>query len=189
MTQLILLRHGVTDWNLTGRYQGQADPPLNAEGRRQAEALANQLAGLRLEAIYSSDLRRAYDTAQTVAARLRLAVTVEPRLREVNQGAWEGMVHADILAQYPQEWAARERDPLHSRPPGGESVVEVATRVWAAAADIAREHPAGLVLVVSHGLALACLLVKAWALPLAEARLHIPENATPIPIVWSAQPT
>lgn len=184
MTALILARHGVTDWNLLGRYQGQADPPLNSAGRQQAATLAGQLAGTPLEAIYTSDLRRAYDTAQIVAARLGLPVSVDPRLREINQGAWEGLLHADVLAQYPREWAARVGDPLHSRPPGGESVTDVARRVWAAADDIARACRAGPVLIVSHGLALACLLVKAWSLPLAEARQHIPDNAAPISVAW-----
>ena len=186
MTQLILARHGATDWNLAGRYQGQADPPLNALGRQQAEALADVLAAAPLAAIYSSDLQRAHDTAQAVAARHGLAVRVEPRLREVNQGAWEGMLHADILAGYPEEWAARERDPLHARAPGGESVAEVAARVIAAADDIARRRPAGPVLVVSHGLALACLLCEARNLPLQDAREHIPDNAVPLPISWPA---
>jgi broad specificity phosphatase PhoE len=189
MTKFILVRHGVTDWNVAGRYQGHADPPLNTLGRRQAQALAEQLAGQPLKAIYSSDLQRALDTAQAVAARHGLTVTVEPRLPEVNQGEWEGMLHADILAGYPEEWAARETDPLHSRSPGGESVAEVAARTWAAADDIARAHPAGPVLVVSHGLALACLLCKAHCLPVLEARKHIPENATPLEITWKVVET
>ncbi len=184
MARFILARHGVTDWNLAGRYQGQADPPLNATGHQQAQALADKLAGEPLEAIYSSDLQRAFHTALPIAERLGLTVNVEPRLREVNQGEWEGMLHPDILARYPEEWAARQRDPLHSRSPGGESVHEVSARVWAAADDIARAHPAGPVLIVSHGLALACLLCKARGLPVAQARDHIPENATPIPVEW-----
>jgi broad specificity phosphatase PhoE len=182
----ILARHGVTDWNLAGRYQGQADPPLNEAGRRQARALAEQLAGEPIRAIYSSDLQRAYDTAQAAAERLGLPVTVEPRLREVNQGEWEGMLHPDILARYPEAWAERERDPLHSRSPGGESVFEVSARVWSAAADIARAHPDGLVLIVSHGLALACLYCKAHGLPVEQARNHIPPNATPLRVNWPA---
>jgi broad specificity phosphatase PhoE len=186
LTQFILVRHGATEWNETGRYQGQADPPLNEAGRRQAELLAEQLAGAPVQAVYSSDLRRACHTARAAAARLGLPVNVEPRLREVSQGAWEGMLHADILAQYPQEWAARQADPLHGRPPGGESVAEVAARALAAAGDIARAHPEGPVLIVSHGLTLAVLLCMARGLPLETARDHIPENATPIYIKWES---
>jgi broad specificity phosphatase PhoE len=187
-TRLILVRHGQTDWNLAGRFQGQADPPLNAVGRQQAEALAESLAAGSVAAIYSSDLQRAFDTADIVARRLGLTVQVDPRLREVNQGLWEGMLLADILTRYPDEWAARERDPLRARPPGpgGESIVDVAARTWPAADDIARAHAAGPVLIVSHGLSLATLLCRALDRPLVEARQHIPENAVPILIDWAA---
>ena len=187
MTRLILARHGVTEWNIAGRFQGQADPPLTAAGWQQAESLAEVLAASDIQAVYSSDLQRAYNTAQAVAKRLGLPVQVDRRLREVSQGVWEGMLHADILAQYAAEWAAREQDPLHNRPPGGESVAEVAARTWAAADEIARLHAAGPVLVVSHGLSLATLICRALGRPLAEARHHIPENAVPVPIDWTAR--
>ena len=87
-TRLWLIRHGETDWNVEGRWQGQTPhaPPLNAAGRAQAEAVAGQLNGHVFDAIYSSDLLRAIQTAEIVAARLGLRVRVEPRLREVNQG-------------------------------------------------------------------------------------------------------
>ncbi|MBW7884243.1 MAG: histidine phosphatase family protein [Caldilineaceae bacterium] len=184
MTQLWLVRHGQTDWNLQGRYQGQADPPLNENGVRQAQAVAEQLAGHHFEAIYSSDLRRAYDTALAIASRLEMEVTVVPGLREVNQGAWEGMLSVDIQAQYPDVWAWRERDPLHARPPGGESLHEVAQRVWAAVDEIVAQAAGGPLLIVSHGLALATLICRANQYPLIEAFNKIPDNARPHIIDW-----
>jgi broad specificity phosphatase PhoE len=184
MTHLVLVRHGETDWNVTGRFQGQADPPLNANGREQARALAEQLALSRIDAIYSSDLQRAYDTARIVADRVGLTVIIDPRLREVSQGAWEGVVLADILARYPREWAMREQDPLHSRPPGGESVAEVAQRASAAADAIAIAHPNGRVVVVTHGLTQATLMCLGSGLSLATARSHIQPNATLLEISW-----
>ncbi len=186
MTHLILVRHGQTDWNVAGRWQGQADPPLNERGREQARGLPGRLDGQPLEAIYTSDLQRARDTAAAVAEAFGLPLRVEKRLREINQGEWEGMLGVDIAEQYPEAWEARRVDPLHARPPGGESVVEVAERVWAAIDDITRAHPAGPVLIVSHGLALATVLCRVEKRPLLDARDLIPDNATPLDVEWPA---
>ena len=187
MTRLWLIRHGETDWNIEGRWQGQAPhaPPLNAAGRAQSEALVEQLNSHVFDALYSSDLLRAAQTAAIVGARLGLRVQVEPRLREINQGEWEGMLGRDIARVYPAAWAARERDPASARPPSGESVVEVAARAWAAADAITRQHPGGAVLVVSHGLLLATLICRARGLPLRDAHSLIPANARPDIIDWS----
>ena len=187
MTRLWLVRHGETDWNIEGRWQGQAPhaPPLNAAGHTQSESLAEQLNSHIFDTLYSSDLLRAIQTAEIVGARLDLRVQVEPRLREINQGEWEGMLGSDIARLYPAQWAARERDPLNAHPPGGESVVEVAARAWAAAADIARRHLGGAALVVSHGLLLATLICRARGLPLQNAFTLIPVNARPEIIDWS----
>lgn len=187
MTRLWLIRHGQTDWNVAGRWQGQSPdaPSLNAAGRAQAEALAAQLAGRGFDALYSSDLPRAWDTARAIAARNGQAIRPEPRLREVNLGAWEGLLADEIARRYPQELAERERDPVRARAPGGETVAEVAVRVWAAADDIARRHPEGDVLIVSHGLALATLLSCAQGRRLDEAHRLIPDNAQPIMVNWS----
>ena len=185
MTRLILIRHAETDWNVEGRWQGQADPPLNAVGRAQAEGLAAGLAGQRFEAIYSSDLQRACETAEIVAASLGLTVTPDARLREIHQGVWEGLLATDVEARYPNELAARRSDPIGGRAPGGESVAEVAARVWAAADDIARRHPLGPVIIISHGLALATLLCRTRGIGLERARELIPENAKPETIEWT----
>jgi alpha-ribazole phosphatase len=187
MTQLWLIRHGQTDWNLEGRYQGQADPPLNATGQAQAEALAAHLDGRRFEAIYSSDLQRARATAEAIADRHGLPLKLDARLREIHQGEWDGLRVTEIMARYPREWAARESNPAEARPPGGESPREVAGRVWAAADDIARTHPGGRVLVVSHGFSLATLLCRARGLPLGRAFDLILDNARPEVIEWIPQ--
>ncbi len=186
---LWLVRHGETDWNLEGRYQGQADPPLNARGRLQAELLADELAGKVFAGIYSSDLQRAHMTAKTIAERLGLEVQVEPRLREVNQGAWEGMLTADIRSQYAKAWADRQRDPRYFQPPGGESQHQVATRLRSAVDDIVLQNPSGPLLVVSHGLALASLICMVDDLPLTQAFERIPDNARPYIIHWNLAET
>jgi alpha-ribazole phosphatase len=186
MMELWLVRHGQTDWNLQGRYQGHTDLPLNAQGLRQADDLAARLRGAEFTAIYSSDLQRAYATAQAIAGDRRQPVTVDPRLREANLGVWEGMVVADIMHEYPDAWAWRQRDPVHARPPGGESLLELAARVAAAVDDLAERHAGGPLLVVAHGLALATLVCRAHGHDLGRAYDLIPENAHPLVIDWPA---
>jgi broad specificity phosphatase PhoE len=101
MTSFWLIRHGQTDWNLSGRWQGQAEqaPGLNSTGRAQALAVSKLLPNMNFSAIYSSDLLRARQTAELLAIPQGLTVKLEPRLREMNLGAWEGMLSSDIEAQ------------------------------------------------------------------------------------------
>jgi broad specificity phosphatase PhoE len=186
VTRLWLVRHGQTDWNLQGRYQGQADPPMNAAGWDQARMLVPLLAGIPIAAIYSSDLQRAVDTASVVADHLGLPVMRHAGLREVRLGRWEGMLFTDIQAEYADEWLDRQRDPLHARPPEGESLAEVAERVSAAADAIARAHPGADVLIVAHGLSLATLLCRGRGLPLAQAYDLVPDNACIETVEWEA---
>ncbi|OIN86944.1 MAG: hypothetical protein COS37_03945 [Anaerolineae bacterium CG03_land_8_20_14_0_80_58_20] len=186
MTELWLIRHGQTDWNLTGRWQGQAPhaPGLNDMGRAQTLALLDQLQDVDFSAIYSSDLPRARQTAGLVAEPLGLTVTSEPRLREMNLGAWEGMLSSDIEIQYPHELEERKRDPFHARTPNGESPLEVAERVIAAVDEIAGKYPNASVLIVSHGVPLAVIICHAQGFPLDEVYEHVPENAKPYRVEW-----
>jgi alpha-ribazole phosphatase len=187
MTKLCLIRHGQTDWNLEGRYQGQSDVPLNETGRAQACALAGKLAGHSFDAVYASDLSRARETAEIVAAALHMPVRLETRLREINQGEWEGQLVDDIKARYADLWQQRSADPASIRPPQGETVGEVAARVSAALEEISRAHPQGSVLVVSHGLSLATVLCKARGIPVGQAYTVIPDNAEPLWVEWGNQ--
>jgi broad specificity phosphatase PhoE len=189
MTELWLVRHGQTDWNLQGRYQGQADPPLNETGLAQADRAAEVLAGGRYAAVYSSDLERARVTAEAIGRRLGMAVRIDPRLREINQGAWEGLLVTEIQERYPVEWEVRQRDRLNFRAPGGgESVQDVAARIWAAVDDLAARHPHESLILVSHGLALATILCRVQGLPLAHARELIPDNAQAHRVDWGVEP-
>lgn len=101
MTTIFLARHGQTDWNAEHRWQGHADPPLNERGRAEAQALAESLVSRGIEAIYSSDLARARETAELVGARLGLQVTLDTRLREVDVGEWSGLTTPEIEQLYP----------------------------------------------------------------------------------------
>ena len=147
MTTLILARHGETDWNRYGRFQGHADPPLNERGREQARALAALLDDEPLEAIYSSDLRRAHETAQIVAARKGLSVIVDWELRERDVGPWAGLTLSEIEERFPEQIRLWREGTISA----GESCESLSKRVVAAARRIAHAHPDGHVLVVTHG--------------------------------------
>jgi 2,3-bisphosphoglycerate-dependent phosphoglycerate mutase len=148
---LLLARHGQTDDNLEPlRAQGFRDTPLNAVGRRQAQELAEQVAGeLQIASLWSSDLSRALETARTVGDRIGLEPRLEPRLREGNRGDWEGRLFVDIEREDPERYAAWLHAGAEFRFPGGESLQEHADRVWAALEEI---HAAGPLpaLVVCH---------------------------------------
>jgi broad specificity phosphatase PhoE len=184
MTELWLVRHGQTDWNLEGRYQGHYDIPLNAVGLQQASRLAEKLAGESFDAIYCSDLLRARVTAETVAERLSMPVILLPGLREINQGDWQGRYLADVRAEFGEPNPNAGEEMLHERAPGGESVAEVAARLKLAADGIAAAHPAGKVLVVTHGLALATLVCQARNIPLQQVYQQIPDNTVVAVINW-----
>lgn len=186
MTELWLVRHGQTDWNLAGRWQGQAldAPGLNATGRLQALGAFEKMGGINFSAIYSSDLLRARQTAEMIAVHFGLPVILESRLREINLGVWEGMLSEDIEAQYPKELAARARDPFNSPAPNGESLSEVAERVLKAINEIADSHHEKPVLVVAHGVSLAIIICHANGIPAADIYNHIPANAQPYYVQW-----
>jgi len=135
VTELLLARHGETEWNRERRWQGHADPPLNDAGRAQARELAEGLVGERLEAIYSSDLRRAYETAEIAGAHLGVPVTSDPDLREIDVGSWSGLT----------------REQLEGRVWDGETTDAHADRVLRVVRRIIELHPEGRVLIVTHG--------------------------------------
>jgi broad specificity phosphatase PhoE len=149
--RLYLARHGETDDNREPiRVQGFTDTPLNDTGRRQAHELADRVQGLGLHSLWSSDLRRARETAEIVGERLGLPVRLDSRLREANRGEWEGRRFIDIERESPECYAAWRRAGEQFRFPGGESLREQSDRVAASLDDIrgAEELPA---LVVCHG--------------------------------------
>lgn len=187
MREFWLLRHGQTDWNLQGRWQGQASfaPGLNETGFAQARRAAELLAGVPLAAVYSSDLLRARQTAEAIAEKQGLTVLVDQRLREMNLGEWEGLFSDEVQARYAKELEERSRNPLHARPPQGETLAEVARRVRAAVYDMARSPVPGPILIVSHGLTLGVLICMFSRFPIEQAYARIPENAKPHRIEWN----
>ena len=150
MIRLILIRHGETIWNAEDRIQGQIDIPLNETGWRQAQALAVWLAGDTFDAIYSSDLRRALDTAAAIARPHALDVIPDPRLRQSAKGVWEGLTWDEITARYPEQVAAWEAN--HDMlPPGGETGAAYVGRLREFLGDMTARHTGQTVLAVGHG--------------------------------------
>ena len=149
MTELLLVRHGETDWNRDRRFQGHADPPLNEMGREQAHALAAELAGERIELVYTSDLCRARETAEIVAASLGADVVALRDLREIDVGEWEGLTWPEIEERYPEGARAWHEQGFGWE--AGETYDELGERVVAALRRIAADHPEQRVLVVGHG--------------------------------------
>lgn len=183
MTTLLLIRHGQTAWNLAGKYTGQADISLNDTGRAQAARLVEQLTQMPIDAIYTSDLDRAVETANIVSAGCfdkygdAVPVQTDDRLREISQGVWEGMHFEEIKRRFGDEFAAREANPLEVSAPDGETVGEVRQRVLAAVHDICQAFENGRIVIVGHGLALA--IIRGWLLqnPIEDVWSLIPPNA------------
>jgi broad specificity phosphatase PhoE len=160
MTRLILIRHGETDWNVAGRYQGQANPPLNARGLQQARELAEKLLTLELDLLYTSPLQRAAQTARIIASRLEIPLHFEPRLVEIHQGDWQGRLRAEIQALYPQLFMRWETEPWQVSPPNGETLFEVQARLDAALGSILKRHPGACIGLVTHRIPIALIKLR-----------------------------
>ncbi|HEY3338797.1 MAG TPA: histidine phosphatase family protein [Propionicimonas sp.] len=169
---IVLLRHGVTDWNDGGRFQGHADIPLNDAGREQAIAAGELLRGAGITRAVSSDLSRASETARLVTAGWGVGVEVDARLREVNVGSWAGMNIDDIGRDVPDFWPAIREGRDFRRSPTGESATEAGRRVALAVLDHAEAADDGeVLLVVGHGLSLRVAALLLMGLDYSHARL------------------
>lgn len=171
--RVLVARHGQTDWNLEGRYQGHGDPPLNEQGREQAVALADELSGQGVTHVTSSDLQRARETAAVLAARAGLEAHTCRAFREVDLGTWEGLTEAEVNQRHPaqlQAWKAGD----DVRRGGGERESEAAQR-FVAGLDRLLEGTGGSAtpLVVAHGL----VLRRAMERLVADGRLTLPGPA------------
>ncbi|MCS6798728.1 MAG: histidine phosphatase family protein [Myxococcota bacterium] len=165
--RLLLVRHGETEANVAGRWQGQGDSPLSARGEQQARALAARLRGERIDAVVSSDLGRAARTAEALGR----PVERDPRWREIDVGAWEGLDRHQVAERFPDEVKALRAGRDDVRIGGGESWQQVRERVGAAFESLrARFGPDAHVLVVAHGGVLSELLARLLGLDRARPR-------------------
>ena len=163
------VRHGESLYNAEGRVQGQSDVPLSDLGRRQGEAAAGALAGLDIDALYSSPLRRAIQTAECVAARLGLEIRTDPRLKEVDAGVFQDKLRTDLAELYPEDLARWTSGDPDFTIPGGESRRALAQR-GCQALEAIRQAGHERVAVVSHGRLLVVTL---------EAMADFPEGRSP----------
>jgi glucosyl-3-phosphoglycerate phosphatase len=170
--RLVLWRHGRTEWNATGRFQGQADIGLDSVGREEAVRAAQVLATFHPAALYSSDLARAYQTAIPLAELVNLPIQTDKRLREIHVGSWEGLLGSEIRAQDPELAERLRRGEDVRRSPTGESPSEVAERMAEVLRDIAEAAPDGsTVIAVTHGLAARVGSCRFVGLPFEHWRL------------------
>lgn len=169
MAVVLLARHGETDWNAENRFQGHADRPLTERGRAQADALAARLADVTLAAVYASDLRRARETAERVAARHRLPVHARPALREVDVGSWTGLSTAEARDRFPdafRRWHEHGRAAWED----GETYEQMRDRALTAVFQIAAAHSGSVALAVTHGGTIRALLATAAGMDLGDYR-------------------
>ena len=149
--QIVLVRHGATDWNLQGRCQGSSDRHLSEVGIRQAEQIAALFSNEEIHAIYSSHLQRARQTAALISQPHDLPVLIEEELRELDHGELEGLTFNEIKSKYGEFLTRWRSEPADIRVPGGERLADVAERAWNGLNEIVRRHPdAQRILVVSH---------------------------------------
>jgi broad specificity phosphatase PhoE len=149
--EVILVRHGATDWNIAGRCQGSSDRELSETGVRQAQALAERLSAEKISAVYSSALLRAWNTAQVISRPHGLAVRIDHDVRELDHGALEGLTFEEIKQQYPDFIQRWRTEPADLQIPGGERLSEVQQRALTALERIAAAHQdSERVVVVSH---------------------------------------
>jgi len=169
-THLIAIRHGETEWNREGRYQGHLNSALNREGLAQAQALGERLAEVRFDLLFSSDLGRALQTASAIALRSGHEVVVDSRLRERSMGIFQGLTATEAQARYPAEYARfRSHDPDYIIP-GGESMRQLLERSVACFTELAERHSGSTLAAVTHGGVLAMLYRNARAMPLEAER-------------------
>ncbi len=163
-TRLFAVRHGATEYSRGRRFAGSRDVPLTTDGRLQAEAVAQSLAGTGLAAVYTSPLERARVCAELIAKPHRLEPRLEPAFREMAFGEWEGLTRDELAARWPGEAAAWRATPHRVAPPAGETLPEVAARVGAAVVRLVTAHAGETVALVSHAVVVRLIVLAALGL-------------------------
>lgn len=170
MTRLLIVRHGETDWNREGRWQGHAGPGLNDLGRRQAAAIAARLVHEAPAALVSSDLARAIETAAAIGERSGLEARIDPRLREVDVGEWSSLTRAEVAERYPEAYRQWEHG-RNAGYPGGETLQELQERCQAAVDDLLEREDGRTTVVVAHGGSIRAMIGSVLDLDAGRLRL------------------
>lgn len=186
-TRIIAIRHGETAWNVDTRIQGQLDIPLNTMGRWQASRVAQALAEESIQAIYASDLLRAWETAGAIAQATGLPLQANEGLRERGFGDFQGKTFAEIEALWPEQsrqWRARHPE---WAPPGGESLIALRARIVAAASELAARHLGEQIVLVAHGGVMDVLYRAATGQPEQAPRSWQLGNAAINRLLWTPE--
>lgn len=179
MTTIYLVRHGQSEANLKDIFLGQKNLDLTDLGHKQAQKTADYLKNIHIDKIYSSDLTRAYQTAEHTAAAKALPIEKNTCIREINAGSWELVPFNDLPALFPEDWKLWIGDIGHSRCTGGESVEDVQVRVYAEIEKLARENEGKTICLFSHATPIRTFLCKVEGLSLDQIKERPwPSNAS-----------
>jgi len=181
------LRHGEATWNAAGRFCGRTEVPLSNVGRQQAQLLAARLKSLRVDALYSSPLGRALETARRIGEAVGREPVVDQRLAELNYGAWEGLTLEEIRRATPAAYRAWDADPARRAPPEGESGVHLIKRLTPFLQEVAQRHTSGNVVVVCHKTVCRLLACHILGVPLKEYRRRITVDNAALNVFATAQ--
>lgn len=182
--RLLIVRHGATANNAEGRFTGQSSAPLSPTGSRQVEALANRLGEISVREIISSDLLRAIETAQIIAAHQTCEVTFDAALREIALGEWEGLTASEARTRDPDIFERWKADALRNAPPGGETLDQLARRVRTAWERWIERSVPGATVWVTHGGVISALLCQLLGLSLTERGRFRRDNASITEVRW-----
>ncbi len=181
-TTVIFVRHGQSEWNLKGILQGQKDPDLSALGCRQADLAAEWLKDKKIDLFYSSDLQRAYHTAEAIARpHGNPTIHAVRDLREIFCGAWEGMTFDRIKEQFTEDYERWNKDYRDSSPTGGENIYQLSDRIFSFFDKTVTENRGKTILVVTHGIPVRLMQARALGI--------LPQNSKQIPIAPNASAT
>jgi 2,3-bisphosphoglycerate-dependent phosphoglycerate mutase len=183
-SELIIVRHGETEWNKLDIIQGHLDSPLTAKGIEQAKLLAERLAAIAVDIIYSSDLGRTHATAEIIASRCAKPIVLDSRLREKHEGIIQGNDWPTVQANYPEIYAAiKSLDPDYV-PPGGESYNQFLQRIVGVITEVSRRHEHLKILIVTHGGVISAFVRYVLGLPRTTPRRYSLKNLAINRFVW-----
>ncbi len=178
-TALLLIRHAESSWNALGRWQGHGDPPLSDRGRAQANALTRELAGETIDVLVSSDLRRAAETAAILGEARGLRPELNPRLRELDLGDWEGLTRDQIERKAGNTLRRFDAGDLDVRPGGGENLREIAQRAFSVVTQLVDAHSGRRLAIVTHLGVIRALLGEFRRLAFSDGIRSVPPGSEP----------
>lgn len=178
MLRLYIVRHGQTEFNVEGRLQGRMDSPLTEKGLRDAEALGKYLSDISFDAVLASPSKRAQRTAEIICSGKDISIQVEPDMREINLGSWEGRTKEEVLRAYPQEGEIFYNKPHLYKPLEGDSYYDVQERAAAAIKRLTDEYQEGNILIVTHTVVVRAIVAYFMGYPMERLWEQIIEGTS-----------